>query len=412
MWRYLSVIFIIAYATIVESTCPQPKKYYIDCTAPQSLANSVKICLKYGMTLLNLTNSSNIFDDVNVLNQTLISLSCSANFWFSSGNLTGLVANTANLGTVLTDILSGLLGTLGAVLDIVGTVLACLLGGCPATTTPAPITSAIIVCTRPIQQRVIQKCLTQTERADMKTFQFLEQPMYGGILDTFPARSRATCSGLCSADDNCTESMEWFMLLLFIVGHISMIQADCPTPAKFYVDCGTTRTVSAASQYCSSHQMTLLNLTNGTSTLASDIVLLNITFIIRNCSGNFWFSSGTQLVAASTSGINNLLGTLVNLVGAVLCVVPLLCPTATTAAPIVNGFTICTRTMQSNFIQKCASTVSRSDIKLYKYTQQNMYGGVYNVLSTQSKMACISLCSSTDVCTGMSFNSGTCTLYM
>ncbi|CAF1237580.1 unnamed protein product [Adineta steineri] len=204
MWRYLSVIFIIAYATIVESTCPQPKKYYIDCTAPQSLASSVKICLKYGMTLLNLTNSSNIFDDVNVLNQTLISLSCSANFWFSSGNLTGLVANTANLGTVLTNILSGLLGTLGAVLDIVGTVLACLLGGCPVTTTPAPITSAIIVCTRSIQQRVIQKCSTQTERADMKTFQFLEQPMYGGILDTFPARSRATCSGLCSADNSCT----------------------------------------------------------------------------------------------------------------------------------------------------------------------------------------------------------------
>lgn len=204
MRPYLSACFLIAYVALVESACQQPRQFYVDCGGARSYQNSVTFCAKYGMTLLNLTNSSAIVSQVTDLNQTLYSINCNSLFWFSSGNKTGIVANTASLAAVLTSLLTGIGDLLGGVVNLVDTLLCTLLFlPCPTTTTPAPITQAITICVRKIQQRVIQKCLTQTARIDMKTFQFNEQPMYGGVIDTFASRSRMTCSGICSSMDEC-----------------------------------------------------------------------------------------------------------------------------------------------------------------------------------------------------------------
>ena len=203
MRRLAMLIFLIVHLTTIESVCVQPVKYYIDCNNTRTLSQAMALCLRYGMTLVNVSNSSSLFVDIALLNSTLTASNCYANFWFSSGNTTGYVGNVASLGEVLTGVLSGVLGGVGQLLGSVVDLLACLLGGCPATTTPAPISQAFTVCTRQLQQRVIQKCLAQPVRADMKTFQFTEQPMFGAILDRFAARSRALCSSFCSSDPIC-----------------------------------------------------------------------------------------------------------------------------------------------------------------------------------------------------------------
>ena len=200
MWRYSLVLFIITYCTIVESTCLQPNKFYVDCTTNRALINATQICIRYGMSLVNLTNSSSLINDIGFLNQSLISASCFSNFWFASGNSTGYVGSVTTLGEILTGLLGG---TLNLVLGIVGSLLGCILNICPLTTTPIPITQAILVCTRTMQSQVIQKCQTTLPRNDMKVFQFNEQPMYGGVLDSFPLRSRTICSSLCSENTQC-----------------------------------------------------------------------------------------------------------------------------------------------------------------------------------------------------------------
>ena len=199
MYRYSLVLCMIIYFTGVDSACSPPKKYYVDCSTPRPLATSIQICAKYGMTLVNLTNSTNLPADVLNLNQTLVSSSCTTNFWFASGNVTGYVGTVGTLANILGSLLGGLGLLVGALLD---SLLGCLIILCPFTTTPPPITVAVTVCTRAIQQRVIQKCQTSS-RTDMRTFQFNEQPMYGGILSSFASRSRTVCSGLCSEDNQC-----------------------------------------------------------------------------------------------------------------------------------------------------------------------------------------------------------------
>jgi hypothetical protein len=200
MCRYSFFIVIIAYFTVVESACPLPYKFYLDCSNTSTLSNAVQTCNRYGMTLLNLTNSSSTVTDIIDLNQTLISANCAGYFWFSSGNVTGYVANSASLGTILAGLLAG---TLNLVIGVVASLVNCLIIFCSATTTPAPITQAAIVCTRPIQQQVIQKCQLVSPRTDMKIFQFTSQPMYGGILDSFVSQSRTACSGQCSENTQC-----------------------------------------------------------------------------------------------------------------------------------------------------------------------------------------------------------------
>ncbi len=202
MWRYLFGIFIVVYVTIVESGCPQPTLYYLDCSIARTFQQSLTICTQYGMTVLNLTNSSSLVTDITLLNQTLMTNNCTSYFWFSFGNMTGIAASITTLGQVLGGLLGGLGNTLGAVLGTVG----CILGVCPAapiTTTPAPITHAVTICTRSLQQRVTQKCLTQSGRTDMKTFHFTEQSLYGGIMDSFASQTQTICSALCSSNNQC-----------------------------------------------------------------------------------------------------------------------------------------------------------------------------------------------------------------
>ncbi|CAF3410705.1 unnamed protein product [Rotaria sp. Silwood1] len=192
-----------------------------------------------------------------------------------------------------------------------------------------------------------------------------------------------------------------------------MAQAACSLPIKFYIDCGIIRTASNAYQLCQSHQMTVVNLTNGTASLTTDIALLNATFTAQNCSGYFWFSSGSQTgLVANTNALGGLLGALTGLLTAVLCLIPLLCPATTTAAPIIYAFTVCSRTIQQSIIQKCSTPSQRLGIVQFHFNKQNMYGGILNTFSSQNSITCSGICSSDDSCVGMTFNNGTCTLYM
>jgi len=208
--------------------------------------------------------------------------------------------------------------------------------------------------------------------------------------------------------------MEWgFMLFLFITGHFSMTQAACSPPIKFYIDCGTTGAANSANQFCLNHQMTIVNLTNGTASLLSDIALLNTTFNAMNCTGYFWYSSGSHVgLAASVNALSDVLSFLTNIVSTVVCNIPLLCPASTTIAPILDAFTICTRPIQQNVVQKCATPVQRFDMQQFRFNEQSMQAGVLDTFSSSSSMACSGICSSNNVCVGMSFNKGTCTLYM
>ncbi|UJR15691.1 hypothetical protein I4U23_002625 [Adineta vaga] len=204
MCRSILFLFLMVYVTIVETSCPLPEQYYLDCAVGRKLNDSIKLCKNYGMTLMNLTNSSHITQDIMVLNQTLRSANCYSRFWFASKNVTGILGSLDTLDDVLTGLLSGVGELLAGVLGTVGNILCLIpLFGCPATTTPAPITDAVTVCVRPKQQRVVQKCSSQAPRTDMKTYQFVEQTMFGGVLNTFPSRSRMTCSGICSTLDEC-----------------------------------------------------------------------------------------------------------------------------------------------------------------------------------------------------------------
>ena len=199
MWRDALVLVLIVSVSRVENGCIQTTKYYIGCSGPRTVNESVRFCAQHGMLLVNLTNSSTVIADVAVLNGTLNSDGCFANFWFASGNVTGYVGSVATLGNVLGLLLGGLLNTVGDLL--VG--LGCLFGICPPTTTTPPITTAMTVCARLAQRRVIQKCSTQSLRLDMPTFQFTHQMMYAGLLDTFESRSQTSCSAMCSSDDAC-----------------------------------------------------------------------------------------------------------------------------------------------------------------------------------------------------------------
>jgi hypothetical protein len=209
------------------------------------------------------------------------------------------------------------------------------------------------------------------------------------------------------------DTMAWLLLLLGLIGHLPLVQASCSPPVKFYIDCGGTRTAGAASQFCLSHGMTLVNLTNGTTSLPNDVTLLNNTFKAKNCNGNFWFSSGTRTnLVASTNALFDLLGALTNVVGAVLCIIPFLCPEETTLAPIVNAFTVCTRPIQQRLIQKCLMAAQRPDMLQFRFREQSMYAGVLDTLSSRSSTTCSALCAANDACIGMFYNDGTCTLYM
>ncbi len=209
-------------------------------------------------------------------------------------------------------------------------------------------------------------------------------------------------------------TMRWYLLFLVYLEYLSLTNATCSLPIKFYIDCGQTRTASAANQFCQNHQMTLVNLTNGTSTLLSDIALLNTTLASKNCVGYFWFSSGSQTgLVVNVNNVNDLVSVLLTgVLNLLLCLLTFSCPTATTTpAPITNAFTVCARSTQQRLVQKC-SLVQQPNIKQFHFNQQTMGAGVLGVFIARSQMVCSGLCSPNADCVGMSYQNGICTLYM
>jgi hypothetical protein len=207
--------------------------------------------------------------------------------------------------------------------------------------------------------------------------------------------------------------MAQWLLFLWALGYFAAAHADCPLPNKFYVDCVNSRSLSDATLFCVSHHMTLLNLTNATGTLSSDMALLNSTFASENCSGQFWFSSGNQTgLHVGISQLDDLLQSLLTGVLSVLCFVPLLCPAATTVAPVSNAITICARPTQWAVIQKCSTQAIRADMNTYQFKEQSMQAGLLDTFDARSLTACSGSCSSNATCVGISHKNGTCNLYM
>ena len=151
-----------------ECLCKTKQVFMLNVATFYSYATAVLKCREHGMTLLNLTNNANLTKDVNTLNNTLNSMSCNSLFWLTSGNQTALTANIGLLGALLSGILGGVLDLVGALLEGLGLCIIPLL--CPATTTPAPITQAVMICTRSVQQRVIQKCPLASNQPNMRMF--------------------------------------------------------------------------------------------------------------------------------------------------------------------------------------------------------------------------------------------------
>ncbi|CAF1442333.1 unnamed protein product [Rotaria magnacalcarata] len=123
--------------------------------------------------------------------------------------------------------------------------------------------------------------------------------------------------------------------------------------------------------------MTLVNLTSGAASLTSDIALLNTTSATQNCSGKFWYSSGSQIgLVADAYGLDDSLNSLINMLLAVLCMMQILCPKTTTTPPINFAYTVCMRSIQQQMMQKCSESSQQSGIVQFQFSKSNMYGGV------------------------------------
>lgn len=205
----------------------------------------------------------------------------------------------------------------------------------------------------------------------------------------------------------------WYVISSLII-HFRCVASTCAEPTKFYADCSVTRSFSDAVQFCNSHQMTLVNLSNSSGTLISDVTALNYTFNSQNCSGNFWFSSENRTgLAVNTAYIDTLLDSLLTgVLNLVLCLIPFLCPATTTAAPITMAYTVCTRPNQQLAMRKCPRPITRVGLQTFRYVQQTIAVGLLDSFSSRSASACSALCSSNNACTGISYRNGTCNLYM
>jgi hypothetical protein len=208
--RFNVILLVVFICTpTIESSCPATTQYYVECSQTRTLSQSIALCQRYGMWLLNLTNSSQLTNQIMLINDTLEQCQCQSPFWFSSGNKTGFVGSTETLGNVFTAIFAGSLNVVGALLGGLFGGVGCLLGVlCPPTTTTTtttsmPITQAITICSREAQQLVIQKCSTVAGRTDLRSYHFIKRTMFVGLLDTFDTRTISLCSGLCSSNVDC-----------------------------------------------------------------------------------------------------------------------------------------------------------------------------------------------------------------
>jgi hypothetical protein len=161
--------------------------------------------------------------------------------------------------------------------------------------------------------------------------------------------------------------------------------------------------------------MTVINLTNSSGTLSYDIASLNETISLQpNCTGSFWFSNDNQTgLVIDVARLGDLAVSLVTgTVNFVLCLLSLTCPSFTTPAPGTNAFTVCTRPTQPAVIQKCNSQNTQSDIQTFRFKAQSMPAGILNRFPARSLMACSAVCSADDICVGIFYDHGQCSLYM
>ena len=206
----------------------------------------------------------------------------------------------------------------------------------------------------------------------------------------------------------------WFLIPLLMHKPYAVTDASCPVPTKFFIDCSITRTISDATRFCNRHSMNLVNLTNSSATLISDLATLNQSLVSQHCVGLFWFSSGNQTgLATDVADIGELaINLLTAAANAFLCVVLHYCPGSTTAAPITNAITVCTRPIQPAVIQKCPSSNVRTDMKTFRFKAQSVPAGLLDSFAVQSQMACSALCSTETLCVGIFYDNDMCNLYM
>lgn len=206
----------------------------------------------------------------------------------------------------------------------------------------------------------------------------------------------------------------WCVVFPLIYGPYAVSDASCTIPPKFFVECGIVRTISSATQFCLSHSMAVLNLTNSSGALAYDLAALNQSILLQNCTGSFWFS--TEVYTGLSIDVARLgelaVSLLTGTINFILCLSGLICPGSTTPAPITNAFTVCTRPTQAAVIQKCASQNIQLDIQKFRFKTQSMPAGILDSFPSRSPMACSAVCSTDETCVGIFYDNGVCNLYM
>jgi hypothetical protein len=182
------VLLVFICSLITAYTCPQISEFYVECSNLYTLNQSIDLCSKNQMVLLNLTNSTTATETLVFLNQTLQSLNCTSDFWYAYADQTGLIGSTNTSA-------GGVVCTLTALLGLY----------CVPSPTSSPIIQAATVCARINEKKIQQKCLDNEvdQRFDIQKYTFIRKTIYAEILNTFESRSQTQCNSICSKISIC-----------------------------------------------------------------------------------------------------------------------------------------------------------------------------------------------------------------
>lgn len=182
MFLYLKSVVLLSliYPLFTAYICPQISQFYIDCSNLHTLNESINFCSQYGMTLLNLTNSTT----ATLLTSTLQLINCANDFWYSYGNQTGL---TGNIGTSTGGLICSIIPLLG---------LYCV---------SSSVVQAITICFRNDPIEIQQKCSynDSNQRLDLQKFIFTRKTTYASIFNIFQSHSQTQCNSICSKNNEC-----------------------------------------------------------------------------------------------------------------------------------------------------------------------------------------------------------------
>ncbi|UJR27467.1 hypothetical protein I4U23_008754 [Adineta vaga] len=180
-FQIFSIVFCLNFSTLAAFKCSSNSQFYVECSSLSSFNDSKRFCSQYGMSLINLTNSTTISP---IINQTLTAINCTDYFWYTYENDTGL------LGTI--DSLAG--ATLCSVIPLLG--LYCI---------TASITQAATICLRTQQVVILQKCINNEVnlRYDVQKSKYSRTLMYASVFQTVRSNSQSRCNSLCSKMNRC-----------------------------------------------------------------------------------------------------------------------------------------------------------------------------------------------------------------